>query len=55
MDDLVTATLRHGFTCSARRSTPPERKDPVADWMVQGWGYPLALDNPHLYRVMFGD
>ena len=36
--------------------TPGMTDDPVADWVTQGWAYRrFALDNPHLYRVMFGD
>ena len=56
MDDLVAATLRHGFALfGAALDAPSATADPVADWMVQGWGYRrFALDNPHLYRVMFG-
>ncbi len=56
MEDVIAATLRHGFQLfGAALAAPRVTNDPVADWMVQGWGYRrFALDNPHLYRVMFG-
>jgi AcrR family transcriptional regulator len=56
MEDVIAATLRHGFQLfGAALDAPSVTNDPVADWMLQGWGYrKFALDNPHLYRVMFG-
>jgi len=57
MDELLVQVWREGFhrfgkALAAVRTT----KDPVADWMVQGWAYRrFALSNPDLYAVMFDD
>lgn len=57
LDDVVAEVWREGF----RRfglvlEEPAITGDPVADFMVQGFGYRrFGLANPHLYRVMFGD
>lgn len=57
LDDVVAEVWREGF----RRfgivlEEPAVTEDPVADFMVQGFGYRrFGLGNPHLYRVMFGD
>jgi AcrR family transcriptional regulator len=57
MDDLMAELWRTGFTrFGAALDSPAVTNDPVADWMAQGWQYRrFALDNPHLYRVMFSD
>jgi AcrR family transcriptional regulator len=57
LDDVVAEVWREGY----RRfgivlEAPAVTDDPVADFMVQGFGYRrFGLDNPHLYRVMFAD
>jgi len=57
MDDLVAEVWREGFRRFGEAlDAPAVTRDPVADWMAQGWGYRrFALDDRHLYRVMFGD
>ena len=57
MDELLLHLWREGFArFGAALDGPPTTADPVADWVAQGWAYRrFALDNPHLYRVMFGD
>ncbi len=57
MEELLAAVWRRGFTELGRAlSQVTPTKDPVADWMVQGWHYrDFALRNRHLYRVMFSD
>lgn len=56
VDDVVAEVWREGFRrFGAALDAPATTKDPVADWMVQGWGYRrFALDNAHLYAAMFG-
>jgi AcrR family transcriptional regulator len=56
MDDLLLHLWRDGFArFGAALDGPPTTADPVADWVAQGWAYRrFALDNPHLYQVMFG-
>lgn len=57
MDDLFAEVWREGFRRFGQALDAPRRtKDPVADWMVQGWAYrDFARRDQHLYRVMFGD
>jgi AcrR family transcriptional regulator len=57
MDDLLAEIWREGFRRFASAlDEPAVTDDPVADWMVQGWGYRrFGLRDEHLYRVMFGD
>jgi AcrR family transcriptional regulator len=57
MDELLVRLWREGFArFGAALDGPPTTTDPVADWAAQGWAYRrFALDNRHLYRVMFGD
>ncbi len=57
MDELLVQMWRDGFArFGAALETPAVTDDPVADWVAQGWAYRrFALDNRHLYRVMFGD
>src|SRR5688572_8486617 len=57
MDELLAEIWREGFKrFGAALDEPAVTGDPVADWMVQGWGYRrFALRDRHLYRVMFGD
>jgi len=57
MDELLAAVWRKGFKdLTAALRSVVTTKDPVADWVVQGWCYrDFALRNPHLYRVMFND
>jgi AcrR family transcriptional regulator len=57
MDELLLQLWRDGFTrFGAALDNPAETDDAVADFMAQGWAYRrFALDNRHLYRVMFGD
>jgi AcrR family transcriptional regulator len=57
MDELLLALWREGFArFGALLDGPPATADPVADWVAQGWAYRrFALENRHLYRVMFGD
>jgi AcrR family transcriptional regulator len=56
MDDVLLQLWRKGFArFGAALDAPPATDDPVADWMAQGWAYRrFALENRHLYRVMFG-
>lgn len=57
MDELLAEIWREGFRrFGAALDEPAVTRDPVADWMAQGWGYRrFALRDRHLYRVMFGD
>lgn len=57
MDELLIGLWRAGFErFGAALDGPPTTDDPIADWVAQGWAYRrFALDNRHLYRVMFGD
>ena len=57
MDELLIQLWREGFArFGAALDGPAVTDDPVADWVAQGWAYRrFALDNRHLYRVMFGD
>jgi AcrR family transcriptional regulator len=57
MDELLIGLWRKGFArFGAALDGPPETADPIADWAAQGWAYRhFALENRHLYRVMFGD
>ena len=57
MDELLLGLWREGFRrFGAALAGPATTDDPVADWVAQGWAYrQFALDNRHLYRVMFGD
>jgi AcrR family transcriptional regulator len=57
MDELLVRTCQEGFArFGAALEEPGLTDDPVADWMTQGWAYRrFALDDPHLYRVMFTD
>lgn len=57
MDELLAAIWRDGYAqFGAALEQPTTTDDPVADWMVQGWGYRhFALSQPHLYQVMFGE
>lgn len=57
MDDLLLQLWRNGFArFGAALDGPSITADPVADWAAQGWAYRrFALENRHLYRVMFGD
>jgi AcrR family transcriptional regulator len=57
MDELLAEIWREGFRRFGEvLDEPAVTSDPVADWMVQGWGYRrFALRDRHLYRVMFGD
>jgi len=57
MDELLLGLWRDGFArFGAALDGPPTSDDPIADWAAQGWAYRrFALENPHLYRVMFGD
>ena len=57
MDDLLAEVWREGFRRFGHALDAPRRTaDPVADWMVQGWGYlDFARRDRHLYQVMFGD
>jgi AcrR family transcriptional regulator len=56
MDELYAAVWREAFRrFGAELERSPLTGDPVADWMVQGWGYRhFALSDPHLYQAMFG-
>jgi AcrR family transcriptional regulator len=56
MDDVLVHVWREGFArFGAALDGPSLTDDPVADWFAQGWAYRrFALENPHLYRVMFG-
>lgn len=57
LDDVVAEVWREGFRrFGVVLEEPAVTDDPVADFMVQGFGYRrFGLGNPHLYRVMFGD
>ena len=57
MDELLLQVWRDGFVrFGAALDEPPASDDPIADFAQQGWGYRrFALENRHLYRVMFGD
>ena len=57
MDELLLQVWRDGFVrFGAALDEPPSSDDPIADFAQQGWGYRrFALENRHLYRVMFGD
>lgn len=57
MDELLARTCAEGFArFGVALESPATTDDPVADWGTQGWAYrQFALDNPHLYRVMFGE
>ena len=57
MEELFVQMCQEGFArFGVALETPGMTDDPVADWVTQGWAYRrFALDNPHLYRVMFGD
>jgi AcrR family transcriptional regulator len=57
LDDLLAEVWREGYRRFARAlDAPATTDDPVADWVEQGWRYRhFALQNPHLYRVMFSD
>jgi AcrR family transcriptional regulator len=57
MDELVLRLWREGFArFGAALAGPASTTDPVADWAAQGWAYRrFALENRHLYRIMFGD
>ena len=57
MDEVLLGIWREGFRrFGAALDGPPTTADPVADWIAQGWAYrQFALDNRHLYRVMFGE
>ncbi len=57
MDELLQQVWRDGFVrFGAALDGPPMTADPVADFARQGWAYRrFALENRHLYRVMFGD
>lgn len=56
MDHVLGRVRREGFRRFALAlERPALTDDPVADWMAQGWAYRrFALDEPHLYRAMFG-
>jgi AcrR family transcriptional regulator len=55
IDELLGEIWREGFrSFGAALERPTTTDDPVADWMAQGWAYRrFALDQPHLYTVMF--
>jgi AcrR family transcriptional regulator len=57
MDELLLQVWRDGFArFGAALDAPPSTADPIADFVEQGWGYRrFALENRHLYRIMFGD
>lgn len=57
MDELLAGIWRRGFArFGDALASATTTADPVADWMVQGWAYRrFALENRHLYRVMFSD
>ncbi|MGY0236733.1 WHG domain-containing protein [Longispora urticae] len=56
MPGVVEAVAEEGFRLlAARLDAVPETADPVADIFGLAMGYrQAALDNPHLYGVMFG-
>lgn len=55
MDELLAQIWTEGFRrFGAALDQPTTTRDPVADWMSQGWAYRhFALTEPHLYAVMF--
>jgi AcrR family transcriptional regulator len=55
MDDLLLQVWQEGFVRFGRAlDGPAVTDDPIADFVAQGWAYRrFALDNRHLYRVMF--
>jgi AcrR family transcriptional regulator len=57
LDDLLAEVWREGYRRFAvALDAPAITDDPVADFVEQGWRYRhFALENPHLYRVMFGE
>jgi AcrR family transcriptional regulator len=57
MDELLVHLWRDGFArFGAALDGPADTADTMADFVTQGWAYrQFALDNRHLYRVMFGD
>ncbi|HVT64839.1 MAG TPA: TetR/AcrR family transcriptional regulator [Mycobacteriales bacterium] len=56
LPELVRAVVREGFTRLADHlRAVPETDDPLLDLAALGEAYRAnALDNPHLYAVMFG-
>jgi AcrR family transcriptional regulator len=56
MRELVRGVAREGFArLAAHLAQVPRSDDPVADIARQGMAYrATALENPHLYAVMFG-
>ncbi|HEV2377049.1 MAG TPA: TetR/AcrR family transcriptional regulator [Streptosporangiaceae bacterium] len=56
MDDLVRSMVHEGFArLHHRMAQVTATDDPVADVVTLGFAYRgNALDNPHLYAVMFG-
>jgi AcrR family transcriptional regulator len=57
MDELLLQVWRDGFTRFGQAlDGPAVTDDAMADFVTQGWAYRrFALQNRHLYRVMFGD
>jgi AcrR family transcriptional regulator len=55
MDDLLLHVWQEGFLRFGRAlDSATVTDDPMADFVAQGWAYRrFALDNRHLYRVMF--
>jgi AcrR family transcriptional regulator len=56
MAELFEALVREGFvSLRAQVEAVPVTDDPMADFFVQGMAYrQWALENPQLYRLMFG-
>lgn len=56
MAELFEALIREGFASfGAHVGAMPTTDDPMADFFVQGMAYRhWALENPQLYRLMFG-
>lgn len=56
MDHVLGHVRREGFRRFGEALARPQTTDDaVADWMLQAWYYRrFALDEPHLYRAMFG-
>jgi AcrR family transcriptional regulator len=56
MGQLITEIMREGFLRFGRcLQAVPRGKDPVADLLALGLAYrDYALENPELYRLMFG-
>lgn len=56
MGQLITEVVRDGFIWFGRRlAEVPRGDDPVADLLALGLAYrDYALENPQLYRLMFG-